>query len=201
MEIQVGMLVCSRGLSRGWNNVTDEDSVLESRTEQWLFSWMDWEFRLSLGKVVELHSHAKQAVVWNRATVVCILWLVEINWSVDGQRGFMYYVSSDYRLAANGHTFWMHMIVFMMWNCKERACQMKDIFITKKLVRSDGCDSIVLLAVVLSRSATCLNGGLWLVQTVKSKKSKPILQFWFIWALLTYQRLMIIFKAISTSVL
>jgi len=26
---------------------------------------------MSLGKVVELHSQAKQALVWNRATVVC----------------------------------------------------------------------------------------------------------------------------------
>jgi hypothetical protein len=117
MQIQVGMLVSSWGLSQGWNNVTDEGSVLESRTEQWFFSWMDWQFRMSLGKVVELYSHAKQALVWNRATVVCILWLVEVNWSVDGQRGFMYYVSSDCHLAANGHTCWMHVIVFMTWNC------------------------------------------------------------------------------------
>jgi hypothetical protein len=169
MEIQVGMLVSSWGLSRSWNNVTDEGSVLESRTEQWLFNWLDWEFRMSLGKVVELNSHAKQALIWNRATVVCILWLVEVNWLVKGQREFMYYISSDYRLAANGHTCWMHVIVFTTWNCKERACQMKDIFIIKQLVRSDGCDSIVLLAVVLSRSATCLRGCLWLVQTVKKR--------------------------------
>jgi hypothetical protein len=36
----------------------------------------------------------------------------------------------------------MHVIVFMS-NSKEQACQMKDIFIIKKLVRGDSCDSIV----------------------------------------------------------
>src|SRR5215469_11000446 len=50
----------------------------------------------------------------------------------------------------------MHVIVFMTWNCKERACQMKDIFIIKKLVRSDGCDSIVLLAVVLRKKTVTI---------------------------------------------
>jgi hypothetical protein len=34
---------------------------------------------MSLGKVVNVHSRAKQALVWNRATVVCILLLVEVN--------------------------------------------------------------------------------------------------------------------------
>jgi hypothetical protein len=36
----------------------------------------------------------------------------------------------------------MHVIVFTL-NSKEQACQTKDIFIIKKLVRDDGCDSIV----------------------------------------------------------
>ena len=53
----------------------------------------------------------------------------------------MYFVSSDYRLAANGHTMLNACDCFTTWNCKERACQTNDIFIIKKLVRSDGCDS------------------------------------------------------------
>jgi len=47
MEIQAGMLVPCWGLIRGWNNVTDQVSLLESGTEQWLFSWL--EFRNELG--------------------------------------------------------------------------------------------------------------------------------------------------------
>ena len=53
----------------------------------------------------------------------------------------MYFVSSDYRLAANGHTMLNACDCFTTWNCKERACQMNNIFIIKKLVRSDGCES------------------------------------------------------------
>ena len=53
----------------------------------------------------------------------------------------MYFISSDYRLAANGHIMLNACDCFTTWNCKERACQTKDIFSIKKLVRSDGCDS------------------------------------------------------------
>ena len=59
---------------------------------------------MGLGKVVELHSQAKQALVWNTATVVCFYEFGKVNWYVQEQREFMYFVSSDYRLAANGHT-------------------------------------------------------------------------------------------------
>ena len=50
----------------------------------------------------------------------------------------------------------MHVIVFTAWNCKEQACQAKDIFIIKKLVTSDGCDSIVLLAVVVIKKTVTI---------------------------------------------
>ena len=53
----------------------------------------------------------------------------------------MYFVSSEYHLAANGYTMLNACDCFGTWNCKERACQTNDIFIIKKLVRSDGCDS------------------------------------------------------------
>ena len=53
----------------------------------------------------------------------------------------MYFVSSDYLLATNGHTMLNACDCFMTWNSKERACQTKDIFSIKKLVISDGCDS------------------------------------------------------------
>src|SRR5215475_10942890 len=50
----------------------------------------------------------------------------------------------------------MHVIVFTAWNCKEQACQAKDIFIIKKLVTSDGCDSIVLFAVVMRKNTVTI---------------------------------------------
>src|SRR5215510_4381842 len=50
----------------------------------------------------------------------------------------------------------MHVFVFTTWNCKERACQAKDIFIIEKLVRSVGCNSIVLLAVVLRKNTVAI---------------------------------------------
>jgi hypothetical protein len=56
-------------------SVTDQRSVFESRTGQtedeklsWLFSWLNCQ-RVSLGYFAELHSRAKKALVWNRATV------------------------------------------------------------------------------------------------------------------------------------
>ena len=52
----------------------------------------------------------------------------------------MYFISSDYRWAANGHTMLNACDCFTTWNCKERACQTKDIF-GIKLVPSDCCDS------------------------------------------------------------
>ena len=48
---------------------------------------------------------------------------------------------TDYRWAANGHTMLNACDCFTTRNCKERACQTKDIFGIKKLVRSDRCDS------------------------------------------------------------
>jgi hypothetical protein len=55
--------------------VTDQGSLFESRTRQtedeklsWLFSGLNCE-RMGVGYVAELHSHAKKALVWNRATV------------------------------------------------------------------------------------------------------------------------------------
>jgi hypothetical protein len=55
--------------------VTEQGSVFESRTGQtedeklsWSFSWLNCE-RMSLGYVAELHSNAKQALLWNRATL------------------------------------------------------------------------------------------------------------------------------------
>jgi len=53
----------------------------------------------------------------------------------------MYFISSDYRLAANGHNMLNACDCFTTWNCKERACQTKDIFSIKKLVPSDDCGS------------------------------------------------------------
>ena len=89
MEIQVGMLVCCWGLSRGWNNVTDQVLFLESRNEQWLFRWLEW----ALSKVVKVHSQAKQALVWSGSEQV-------------GPSTARIYVlvRPDHRLAANGHT-------------------------------------------------------------------------------------------------
>jgi hypothetical protein len=45
---------------------------------------------MGLGKVINVHSHSKQAMVWNRATIVCILLLVEGNLSVEGERELIY---------------------------------------------------------------------------------------------------------------
>ena len=70
-----------------------------------------------------------------------LLWVGEVNWLVQEQREFMYFISSDYRLAANGHIMLNARDCFTTWNCNERACQMKDIFGIKKLVPSDRCDS------------------------------------------------------------
>ena len=53
----------------------------------------------------------------------------------------MYFVSSEYRLAANGHTMLNACGCFPTWNCKEQACQTNNIFIIKNSVRSDGCNS------------------------------------------------------------
>ena len=53
----------------------------------------------------------------------------------------MHFISSDYRWAANGHTMLNACDCFTTWKCKERACQMKDIFGIKRLVPSDRCDS------------------------------------------------------------
>ena len=53
----------------------------------------------------------------------------------------MHFISSDYWWAANGHTRLNACDCFTTWNCKERACQTKDIFGIKKLVPSDRCDS------------------------------------------------------------
>jgi hypothetical protein len=53
----------------------------------------------------------------------------------------MYFISSDYRLAANGHTMLNACDCFTTWNCKEQTCQTKDIFGIKKLVPSDRCDT------------------------------------------------------------
>jgi hypothetical protein len=55
--------------------ITDQGLLFESRTGQtedeklsWSFSGLNCE-RMSVGYVAELHSHAKKALVWNRATV------------------------------------------------------------------------------------------------------------------------------------
>jgi len=53
----------------------------------------------------------------------------------------MNFISSDYQLAANVHTMLNACDCFTTWNCKERACQTKNIFGIKKLVPSDRCDS------------------------------------------------------------
>ena len=53
----------------------------------------------------------------------------------------MHFISSDYWWAANGHTMLNACDCFTTWNCKDRACQRKDIFGIKKLVPSDRCDS------------------------------------------------------------
>jgi len=53
----------------------------------------------------------------------------------------MYFISSDYQLAANGHTMLNACDCFTTWNCKERAFQTKYMFSIKKLVPSDRCDS------------------------------------------------------------
>ena len=53
----------------------------------------------------------------------------------------MHFISSDYRWADNGHTMLNACDCFTTWNCKERACQTKDIFGIKNFVPSDRCDS------------------------------------------------------------
>ena len=53
----------------------------------------------------------------------------------------MYFISSDYWLAANGHTMLNACDCFTTWICKEQAFQTKYIFGIKKLVPSDRCDS------------------------------------------------------------
>jgi len=53
----------------------------------------------------------------------------------------MHFISSDYRWAANGHKMLNTCNCFTTWNCKEQACQTKDIFGIKKLDPSDRCDS------------------------------------------------------------
>ena len=53
----------------------------------------------------------------------------------------MYFISSDYQLAANGHTMLNACECFTTWNFKEQAFQTKCIFGIKKLVPSDRCDS------------------------------------------------------------
>ena len=95
---------------------------------------------MRLGKVVELHFQAKQALLCNSYRCL-LLWVGEVNWSVQEKREFIYFISSDYRLADNDHTMLNACDCFTTWNCKERACQTKDIFSIKKLVPSDRCDS------------------------------------------------------------
>jgi len=70
----------------------------------------------------------------------------------------MYFISSDYRLAANGHTMLNACDCFTTWNCKERACQTKDIIGIKKLVPSDCCDSKpgkIKMTVTIMASTSC----------------------------------------------
>jgi hypothetical protein len=60
----------------GWEeDVINQGSVFDFRTGQtedeklsWSCSGLNCE-RMSVGYVAELHSHAKKALVWNRATV------------------------------------------------------------------------------------------------------------------------------------
>jgi hypothetical protein len=54
--------------------VTDQGSVFESQTGQTEDEKLSWSFNglnheMSVGYVAELHSHAKKAPVWNRATM------------------------------------------------------------------------------------------------------------------------------------
>jgi hypothetical protein len=55
--------------------VTDQGSVFESWTGQTEDEKLSWSFselkceRMSVGYVAGLHSHAKKALVWNRATI------------------------------------------------------------------------------------------------------------------------------------
>ena len=53
----------------------------------------------------------------------------------------MHFISTDYLWAASYITMLNACDCLTTWNCKERACQTNDIFIIKKLVRSDGRDS------------------------------------------------------------
>jgi hypothetical protein len=55
--------------------VTDQVSVFKSRTRRteddklsWSFGWLNCESR-SLGYIAQRHCHARQALVWDRATV------------------------------------------------------------------------------------------------------------------------------------
>ena len=106
----------SWGLSRGWNNVTDQVSLLESRTEQWLFSWLEFINELGYGRRA---AFSGQTVTRMEQSYRCLLYeWGQVNWSVQEQREFMYFVSSDYRLAANGHTMLNACDCFTTWNCK-----------------------------------------------------------------------------------
>jgi hypothetical protein len=55
--------------------VTDQGSVFKSRTKRteddklsWSFGWLNYESR-NMGYVAEQHSHARQALVWDKVTV------------------------------------------------------------------------------------------------------------------------------------
>jgi hypothetical protein len=66
VRMYVCMYVCS---------VTDHGSVFKSRTMRteedklsWSFCWLNYESR-NMGYVAELHSHTRQALVWDEDTV------------------------------------------------------------------------------------------------------------------------------------